>query len=70
MTTIQLEIPQLKEDVETRVNRVLDTLERRFEKNRKCLFVKNSELRAMVSELQHKLEVLERNICVKEPLGF
>lgn len=67
---VQLEFPLLKEDVETRVNRVLDKLEERFEKNRKCLFVKNSELRAIVSELQYKLEAIERNICVKEPLGF
>lgn len=70
MSLAQLELPFMKEDPETRVNRVLDRLENRFEKNRRCLFVKNSELRAMISELQHKVEVIEKNICVKSDLGF
>jgi len=70
MTATQLELPFMKEEQEIRVNRVLDHMERRFEKNRKCLFVKNSELRAMISELQYKIDVIERNICKKTELGF
>ena len=70
MTVMQLELPFMKEDPETRINRVLDKLQNRFEKNRKCLFVKNSELRAMISELQYKIDVIEKNICKKTDLGF
>lgn len=63
MTATQLELPLLLEDSETRVNRAIDTLETRFEKNRKSLHAKNSELLKITYELRDKVAILERFIC-------
>lgn len=63
MTAIQLELPFIHEDPEIRVNRAIDRLQERFDKNRKSLHAKNSELLKITHELQEKVCFLERMIC-------
>jgi hypothetical protein len=63
MTAIQLELPLLLEDPETRVNRAIDTLETRFEKNRKSLHAKNSEVLKIAYELREDVMLIKRMLC-------
>lgn len=63
MTVIQLELPFLHEDPDLRVNRAIERLQDRFDKNRKSLHAKNSELLKITYELQEKVSFLERMLC-------
>jgi len=63
MAVIQLELPFISEDPDLRVNRAIERLQDRFDKNRKSLHAKNSELLKITYELQEKVSFLERMLC-------
>lgn len=63
MTTIQLELPFILEDPEHRVNRALETIETRFERNRKSLHVKTSQMAKKVNDVDARLSWIEAFIC-------
>ena len=58
---IQLEL--FPETPEQRLSREVDRLRGSLDKMRKSLHAKNGELSKHYSELKHKMEVLERDIC-------
>jgi hypothetical protein len=63
MAVLQLELPLISEDPDLRINRAIERMQERFDKNRKSLHAKNSELLKITYELQEKVSFLEKMLC-------
>jgi hypothetical protein len=63
MTAIQLELPFMQEDTDSRLMRYQEQMDSRFEKNRKALHAKNAAITKEVQDIRLDLEMLKAAIC-------
>lgn len=61
--TLQLELPFILEDPDMKVNRAIEHIETRFERNRKSLHVKVSNQQSKIDQLEHEFEMIKAMIC-------
>lgn len=63
MTMTQLELPFMTEDPVLRVTVAIESMEERFQKNRRALFAKTSERDKKIDTALHEWEVIKAALC-------
>ena len=60
MTTMQLELPFMTQDPYLRAIKIM---EERYDKSRKALFARNSEVKKELEEIKHEFSMWKQAIC-------